>query len=117
MLKQKIDGERYTRMQLRAEVVLLRQGELWDSEVVDISASGMLVRRPSDWEGALGDEVSVELIVADRQTIPMFGKIVRYDDDILGVEYTHIPPPSEIPLWTLLGEFADAIDHQAETEA
>lgn len=110
MLKMKKKGERYRRMPLRAEVVVLRQGELWDSEVMDISATGMLIRRPKDWDGSLGEEMSVELIIADRETIPLFATVVRYDSELLGLEFSHIPPASEIPLWSLLGEYADALE-------
>lgn len=110
MLKVKKKGERYRRMQLKAEVVVLRQGELWDSEVMDISATGMLIRRPDDWDGSLGEEMSIEVIVADRETIPLFATIVRYDEQLLGLEFSHIPPSSEIPLWSLLGEYADAME-------
>ncbi|MEM1092474.1 MAG: PilZ domain-containing protein [Pseudomonadota bacterium] len=116
MLKQKDIGTRYRRMSLRAEVVVLRQGELWDSEVVDISASGLLMRRPDDWEGSLGDEMSVELLLAEQKTIALFGKVVRYDRENVGLEFSHIPPESEVPLWTLLGAYADALDAERSAE-
>ncbi|MFK7955558.1 MAG: PilZ domain-containing protein [Lysobacterales bacterium] len=97
-------------MTLRAEVVVLRQGELWDSEVLDISASGLRIRRPEGWDGSLGEEMSIELLLVKDATISLFAKVVRYDNDVLALQFSHIPPESEIPLWTLLGEHADSLE-------
>ncbi|MDJ0656261.1 MAG: PilZ domain-containing protein [Xanthomonadales bacterium] len=110
MIRSKRPGERDRRMRLRAEVVVLRHGEMWDSEVVDISASGMLIREPENWDGSLGDEMCIELILCEKDTIALLGKVVRYDGECLGLEFTHIPPRSEIPLWSLLGEYADSME-------
>ncbi len=103
MLKSKRPGERYRRLALKAEVAVLRRGELWESEVVDISASGMLIARPEDWEGSLGDAMGLELILPEGDTLSLMGAVVRYDGETIGIEFTRIPPDSEIPLWKLLG--------------
>ncbi len=110
MLTKKDAGQRDSRMPLRAEVVVLRQGELWYSEVLDISASGLLIQRPDGWDGSLGEEMSVEILLGNDATISLFAKVVRYDNEVLALQFSHIPPESEIPLWTLLGAHADSVE-------
>ncbi len=117
MLRSKRPGERYLRLPLKAEVVVLRRGDLWESRVVDISATGMLMDRPAEWDGSLGDALGLELIVPDGATIALLGVVVRYDGETVGIEFTRIPPESEIPLWKLLGICAESTEDAVDVEA
>ncbi len=117
MLKSKRPGERYRRLSLKAEVAVMRRGELWESEVVDISATGMLILRPAEWEGSLGDVMGLELILPAGETIALTGAVVRYDGETIGIEFTRIPPESEIPLWKLLGIYAESTEEADKAES
>lgn len=110
MLKERQPGERYRRKPLEADVIILRRGESWDSQGIDISATGLLVLRPDGWTGEDGAEYGIELVLSDGATIAVRGVIRRSDDLGVAFEFTRIPPESEAPLWRLLGAFADATE-------
>ncbi len=99
-------------MALRAEVAVLFEGQLWESEVMDISASGLLIGRPEDWSGSVGQELSIDLLLADDSTIPLKAKVVRSEEQVIALQYSQIPSTSEIPLWTLLGAHADKLERE-----
>lgn len=110
MLKPLKSGERYQRMPMDACALLLYRGHAWDSEVVDISASGTLVRRPPGWSADHGSDLNLELILDDGGTIALHGKVARLTSHDIGIEFTHIPAWSQAPLWNLLGDCADATE-------
>lgn len=111
MLREKQPGERYQRMPLDAEVLLLQQGCSWDTQGIDISATGLLVIRPPHWDDFREDlEFNLELVLGDGETISLVGRVVRVDDKGVALVFTRIPPESEAPLWRLLGAFADATE-------
>lgn len=110
MLKEKEPGERYRRMPLEAEVLVLMRGEAWDTQGIDISATGLLVLRPEEWENIDDAEYAIELILSES-TIPLAGRVARTDDLGVAFEFTRIPPESEAPLWRLLGAYADATEN------
>ena len=97
-------------MSLNADVLMLRSGELWDSEVIDISATGVLIKRPVNWEGELGEQLGLELLLGEFDTIGVFATISRIDDDTIAFQYSRIPVRSEAPLWNLLGVHADTME-------
>jgi len=103
-------GVRPSRMSLIADVILLKQGESWYTEVIDISASGILVEHPQDGEYEIGDQFGIELILANGNTIALGGIIARIGESELAFEFNRIPPQSEVPLWDLLGQYADSMD-------
>lgn len=113
MLKAKQPGERYRRKPLDADVIILKRGVSWDSQGIDISATGLLVLRPEGWQAVEADEYGIELVLEDGSTIPMAGVVRRVDDLGVAFEFTRIPPESEAPLWRLLGSFADATEAPA----
>ncbi len=109
-------GARSQRMNLNAEVLLLRQGELWETEVIDISATGVLIKRPEEWDCQIGDQLGLELLLGEHDTIGVFATVCRIDDDEIAFQYSRIPVRSEIPLWNLLGIHADTTEiHSAES--
>ena len=109
MLKQKEPGERYRRMPLEAEVLVLLRGESWDTQGIDISATGLLVLRPDEWQLNGDAEYALELIL-DEETIALMARVARSDELGVAFEFTRVPPGSEAPLWRLLGAFADATE-------
>lgn len=109
MLKEKLPGERYQRMGLQAEVIILKRGASWDVHGIDISATGMFVSKPDQWPDVVDGDFGLE-VVLDEGTISLAGRVARKDGQGIAFEFTRIPPDSEAPLWSLLGEYADATE-------
>lgn len=100
--------ERYRRMSLAAALMLVRSGDAWTADLINISASGALISTPDNWLGRVGDEFVVDLPNDNGAHIHLRAKVARQDEHSVGLAFTHIPSETEIPLWELLGEFADA---------
>lgn len=109
MLNTPLPGERSKRMRLEALVLLIKRERLWETQAQDISATGMFVTRPDDWDGAEGDEMAVEVVLGEG-TIPLFARVARVTAEGIGIQFTRIPPASELPMWQLLGSHADAVE-------
>jgi hypothetical protein len=100
-------------MRLEACALLLYRGNAWDSLVEDISASGILVRRPPGWAADKDASLHLELILDAGGTIAVHGRVARLTNKDIGIEFTHIPAWSQAPLWNLLGDFADSTEAMA----
>jgi len=89
---------------------MMRGDDSWSSEVIDISSTGVLVKRPIDWLGQRGDRFVLDMLVGDDLNIHVEAKVMRIDDDELGFAFSRIPADKEIPLWNLLGGYADSLE-------
>ena len=57
MSMQTDDGHwRHARMRISSAVLMMHGADAWSSEIEDISATGVLVIKPEDWNGHLGDQ-------------------------------------------------------------
>jgi len=65
MLKEKLPGERYQRMGLEAEVIILKRGASWDVHGIDISATGVFVSKPERWPDVVDGDFGLEAEVVD----------------------------------------------------
>ncbi|MBS0557021.1 MAG: PilZ domain-containing protein [Proteobacteria bacterium] len=101
---------RHARMPLRSAAMLIRGAEAWPTEIADISATGVLLARPADWQGRLGDLYALDMIVGDELNIHVEATLARMTRQHLGFAYARIPPEKEVPLWNLLGGFADKLE-------
>lgn len=101
---------RHARMQLRSAVLMMHGADAWSSELVDISATGVLVRRPDDWSGKPGDLFVLDMMIGDELNIHLEATVARVTPDHVGFAYARIPEDKEVPLWNLLGGFADKIE-------
>ncbi len=110
MLDSPEEGERLRRMPLKADALLLLGGQAWSCAMIDISATGLSLVMPDGFSGRLDDYCRVEVLLEDKRSLTLVGKIVRAVDQIVGIEFTQIPERSELALWTLLGEFADWVE-------
>lgn len=103
-------GSRHKRMPIDSACLMLRGDDSWTSELMDISATGVLVRRPAEWLGQLGDRFVLDMLVGDDLNIHVEAKVVRITDDELGFDFSRIPPEKQVPLWNLLGGYADSLE-------
>jgi hypothetical protein len=103
-------GFRHARKPIRSAVLLIHGAEAWPSEVEDISSTGALVVRPEGWEGKIGDLYALDMIIGDELNIHVDATVARITTHHLGFAYARIPPEKEVPLWNLLGGYADKIE-------
>jgi hypothetical protein len=105
---------RHARMPNNSAVFMMRRGESWSTDMVDISATGVMVRRPVDWHGALGERYVLDMLVGPELNIHVEAVVARVTDWHLGFAYERIPADKEAPLWELLGSYADKIETIAD---
>jgi hypothetical protein len=103
-------GKRHRRMPVDSAVLMLRGDESWASDVMDISATGVLVKRPLDWIGQRGDRFVLDMLFGDHLNIHVEAVVMRVTDEELGFAFSQIPPDKEMPLWNLLGGYADSLE-------
>lgn len=99
-------------MRLATTALISRGEQSLPTSLVDISATGLLVRRPWDWRGAIGERWVMDLIfTASDLHIHLEGTVARICGDCVGYTYSHIPEDKQAPLWELLGGYADILEH------
>ena len=111
-MKGQSDRERLrpARMPIRSAVLMSRGHDAWSSEVEDISATGVLVGRPPEWSGGVGDLYVLDMLIGDSLDIHVEARLVRVTEGQLGFAYARIPADKETPLWNLLGGYADRLE-------
>jgi hypothetical protein len=104
------DTVRHARMPINSAVFMMHGGESWSTDMVDISATGVMLRRPLDWRGSLGDRYVLDMLVGPELNIHLEATVARITDWHVGFAYERIPADKEAPLWDLLGSYADQIE-------
>ncbi len=102
--------KRHARMPMRSAVLMMHGDSAWSSELEDISATGVLVRRPEDWHGMSGEIYILDMLIGDGFTIHVEAMVMRVTEHHLGFAYARIPAEKEVPLWNLLGGYADKLE-------
>lgn len=105
---------RPARMQIETTVLMSSNGESRPTELVDISATGALLRRPLGWSGHVGQSWVLDMIFGHNLHIHLEAVIARISDHHIGFSYSHIPEDKQVPLWNLLGGYADILEHWKE---
>ncbi|WP_130618771.1 PilZ domain-containing protein [Dyella amyloliquefaciens] len=101
---------RPARMRIETTVLMSRGGESHPTELVDISATGVLLRRPLGWDGEQGESWILDMIFGHDLHIHLEAQVMRISDRHLGFAYTRIPEDKQVPLWNLLGGYADILE-------
>lgn len=101
---------RPARMRIETTVLMSRGDESHPTELVDISATGALLRRPLGWEGEQGESWILDMIFGHDLHIHLEAQVMRISDRHLGFAYTRIPEDKQVPLWNLLGGYADILE-------
>lgn len=104
------DRWRHARMRIDSAALISHRHGAWSSELEDISATGVRVSRPSDWSGEVGDLVILDMLVGESLNIHVQATVARITEKHLGFAYDRIPEDKEVPLWDLLGGYADALE-------
>lgn len=101
---------RPARMRIETTVLMSRADESHSTELVDISATGVLLRRPLGWQGEQGQSWILDMIFGHDLHIHLEAQVARISDRHLGFAYTRIPEDKQVPLWNLLGGYADILE-------
>ena len=102
---------RSARMPMQSTVLLSRGADAWTTDIEDISASGVLVRRPDGWAHAVGEFFALDMMIGENLNIHLEATVARVTAEHIGFAYTRIPADKEIPLWNLLGGYADRLEY------
>ncbi len=103
-------GFRHARKSIRSAVQLMRGADLWSTDLEDISATGVMVARPIGWAGQLGQMYALDMIIGEDLNIHVDATVARITELHIGFAYARIPPDKEVPLWNLLGGYADRLE-------
>jgi hypothetical protein len=102
---------RPARMRIETTTLMSRGGQSHSTELVDISANGLMVRRPLDWHGELGQDWVLDMIFANDLHIHLEATVARISEHHVGYVYSRIPEDKQVPLWNLLGGYADILEY------
>jgi len=101
---------RHARMRVQTAVLMSRGGEAHPTDLVDISATGTLLRRPPGWRGEPGQTWILDMIFGHDLHIHLEASVARVSARQIGMEYTLIPEDKQASLWELLGGYADTLE-------
>ncbi len=81
----------FTRIHFDAIATLKTNGALWDTQIIDISLKGALVRLPENSNLEPNSEAELSLTLSDDAThITMVGRITHIEKEHAGMVCTHI---------------------------
>jgi len=102
---------RPARMRIQTTVLMSRENESHPTELVDISSTGVLLRRPLGWNGEAGQSWVLDMIFGHDLHIHLEAQVARVSARHVGLAYTRIPEDKQVPLWNLLGGYADILEY------
>lgn len=103
-------GLRHARMKIETAVLMSRGSESYPTELEDISATGVQLRRPREWRGQCGDAWILDMIFGVDLHIHLEATVARISGRWIGLAYSRIPEDKQEALWTLLGGYADTLE-------
>lgn len=101
---------RPARMQIETAVLMSRAGEAQPTELVDISATGVMLMRPLGWVGEPGQSWLLDMIFGRDLNIHLEAVVSRITPHRIGFSYQSIPEDKQVALWNLLGGYADTLE-------
>jgi hypothetical protein len=101
---------RPARMRIKTTVLMSHGDESHPTDLIDISATGVLLRRPPNWRGKADESWVLDMIFGHDLHIHLEAKVARVSDRHIGFAYTMIPEDKQVPLWNLLGGYADILE-------
>lgn len=85
-----VEQRRFTRIPFPAVVILRANGRQWECAVIDISLKGALLSRPATWSAKSGQDINLDVQVAEGVRIHMQGVVAHVEADHIGVTCQHI---------------------------
>lgn len=81
----------FTRIPMDSRVNIHCNGQQWESQLLDISLKGALIKRPDAYEGNTGDHCTIELMLEPHDiVITMEGSVAHSEEGHIGFHCDHI---------------------------
>ncbi|MEO6697389.1 MAG: PilZ domain-containing protein [Gammaproteobacteria bacterium] len=80
----------YTRVPFDGRARLSNASTQWEGKLIDISLRGVLLEHPPNWNGKLGDDYLLELLLHNEAVIKMQLSVVHFDKRRIGFHCDHI---------------------------
>ncbi|MGA7800805.1 MAG: PilZ domain-containing protein [Gammaproteobacteria bacterium] len=81
----KAPQRRFSRVPFDASATLSDADHQWDTEVMDLSLKGALIRRPADWSGFTGNHYRLRLQLDEDVEIDMDVTVAHVEEDRVGL--------------------------------
>lgn len=101
---------RHARMLRQTAVLMSRRGDVWQTDLADISATGARLARPAGWHGQPGEVWVLDMLFGADVNVHVMAEIVRVSPEHVALAFARIPPETEHQLWELLGGYADTLE-------
>lgn len=101
---------RHARMVRQTAVLMSLRGSVWQTDLADISATGVRLARPDQWHGAPGEVWVLDMLFGTDVNVHVMAEVVRVTDQFIALAYARIPEDAQQSLWTLLGGYADTLE-------
>ncbi len=101
---------RHARMVRQTAVLMSRRGDVWQTDLEDISATGVRLSRPAEWHGKPGDVWVLDMLFGDEINVHVMAEVVRVSGLHVALAFARIPEDTQAALWTLLGGYADSLE-------
>ena len=101
---------RHARMVRQTAVLMSRRGDVWLTDLADISATGVRLARPAGWHGQSGDVWVLDMLFAEDINVHVMAEVVRVTRDFVALTFARIPAETQAALWPLLGGYADTLE-------
>lgn len=96
------EQRRFTRVPFTSRVRLSPEAGSYESELLDLSLKGALLRAIPEWAARLGDAVELELELADGVMIRMQATVAHTERDRVGLACHHVDVDSATHLRRLI---------------
>lgn len=106
---------RHARMVRQTAVLMSRRGDVWQTDLEDISATGVRLARPTGWHGRPGEVWVLDMLFGDTVNVHVMAEVVRADGGYIAAAFARIPEDTQAALWNLLGGYADTLEPWDET--
>lgn len=101
-------------MERETAVLMSLRGVVWQTDLADISATGVRVARPAQWQGEPGEVWVLDMLFGNDVNVHVMAEVVRVTDQFIAFAYARIPEEVQQRLWDLLGGYADTLEAWAE---
>ncbi|HEX5354017.1 MAG TPA: PilZ domain-containing protein [Rhodanobacteraceae bacterium] len=105
---------RHARMVRQTAVLMSRRGDVWQTDLSDISATGVRLARPVEWHGQPGEVWVLDMLFGDKVNVHLMAEVVRVSGEHIALAFARIPEDAQESLWTLLGGYADTLEPWGE---
>jgi hypothetical protein len=101
---------RHARMVRETAVLMSRRGDVWQTDLANISATGVRLSRPTEWHGRVSDVWVLDMLFSDDVNVHVMAEVVRVTDRHVALAFARIPEDVQAVLWNLLGGYADTLE-------